>query len=273
MPPTPLHRIDATRYAGPHRRTKDRPAPAYRRWAARAAILAVAASLTGCAFLRGSAEGSAFLADDARHLRLPGVEAERRAVGYRSPFQYQEYGRSRHAGRAEALFLAADGPDQALDIADDELAALAERWHFNRRAAAIDWQTRHDQRLDRGGLRYRRYRHRRGTDAPARTCVAFLRTWAVTVLDPRSRPTRAVFGYHCRPSGDTLDDVDARAWLRRIDTAEPRTPEFHLGQRVPHDPRAGPLARGTVDANWGIDAFPFRRLRHFPIGAGHGASP
>ncbi|GAB3679545.1 hypothetical protein [Salinisphaera aquimarina] len=221
--------------------------------------------LGGCAFLRGSAAGSAYVQDDMRHLRLPGAAASgHQAVAYRSPFEYQEYDRSHVDGRAEALFIRATASGTAVDLSSRQLESLTRLWAFNRQAGPLEWEPARAHELPGAGIDYRLYRHRGG--AGSRSCMAFIRTWALQSLDPLNRPRRAYFGYFCRPPGQTLSTAAAEHYLRRLTVASPPLLGFHLGQAVPRDPTARAHARGSTSPDWGIATFPLNRLGRYPIG-------
>lgn len=238
-------------------------------------ILAGAVLLTtGCAFLRGSATGSSFVTGDLWHLRLPGVDApSQNAVGYRSPYGYEEYDRSSADGRTEVISLYARRPGIALDLAPDRLESLTGRWNFNGQDARLEWAQARSRRVARGApIVYRRYGRRGQGSASAVACVAFMRTWGVAGDDPYTRPTRAYFGYHCHSPGHSLSAAMAEEYLRGIEVMSSSVPAFYIGQTVPRDPAARARANGTDDADWGIGDFPLGRFRHYPVGGASGGA-
>ncbi|MDA3922890.1 MAG: hypothetical protein PF501_19760 [Salinisphaera sp.] len=234
------------------------------------ALLVIGAALSsigGCAFLRGSATGSSFVTSDMWHLRLPGTDAPgQNAVGYRSPYGYEEYDRSTANGRTEAISFYARRPGIALEISPERLESLTRRWNFNGHDARLSWAQEPGRRIIGTSIAYRLYRRQGPGSALAVACVAFIRTWAVAGDDPYLRPTRAYFGYHCRLPGQALSAATALDYLRGIKVTSSSVPDFYIGQTVPHDPAALARASGTDDAVWGIRGFPLDRFRHYPIG-------
>lgn len=171
----------------------------------------------GCAFLRGSAAGTAFVDPGQRHLLLPGLTgADPAAVAYRSPFEYQEYARSQTDGRAEALFMRTKSLGTALDMQPRQLESFTRRWAFNGSAQKLDWLQPRQSRVAGTDIRYRRYRLVTGKPSTTHACVAFMRTWVRDSLDPLLRPGRGYFGYHCAAPGGALSDATAQRYLRRI---------------------------------------------------------
>lgn len=237
-------------------------------------LLSVSAlCLGGCAFLRGSAAGTAFVASGQQQLRLPGANASvLPPMAYRDPFVIEEYARSTDHGRAEALFLRTQGLGTALDLEPRDLAYVTQRWAFNARRVPLAWQQPR-QSMRRGSrFYYRRYRLASAAPASARACVAFMHTWDYVALDPQRRPGRGYVGYHCAPVGASLTDAAARRYLQRIVVAKrDNARDFHLGQAVPRDADALAAASARADRDWGFSGFPFRRTRHYPIGASYSA--
>jgi len=222
----------------------------------------------GCAFLRGSAAGTAFVDPGQRHLLLPGLTgADPAASAYRAPFEYQEYARSQTDGRTEALFMRTKSLGTALDMQPLQLESYTRRWAFNGGAQKLDWLQPRQSRVAGTDIRYRRYRRAAGKPATARECVAFMRTWGRDSLDPLLRPGRGYFGYHCATPDTALSDTAAQHYLRRITIADLPLLGFHIGQAVPRDARAGKIANAHADPHWGFAPFPFGRTRHYPIGA------
>lgn len=233
-------------------------------------IVVIALLGSGCAFLRGSAAGTAFVEPGQRHLLLPGLtDADPAAVAYRSPFEYQEYAASRTDGRAEALYMRTKGLGTALELEPRRLESFTQRWAFTASASSLDWLQPRQSTLAGTAIHYRRYRLATGKADAARECVAFMRTWDTESQDPFLRPGRGYFGYRCGLPGATLSDADAQRYLRGIKIAEPPLRDFHIGQTVPRDPRARSLANGKVHGDWGFTPFPFQRTRHYPIGASY----
>lgn len=236
-------------------------------------LVAVVLSAGGCAFLRGSAQGSAFVENDMRHLRLPGAgPSNAPAVVFRDPFEYQEYSRSQTNGRAEAVFFQAQGHGTALNLDPANLEQLNSLWAINRSARTLTWRQPRATRVPGSDIHYRRYRVRDADGRAERHCAAFLRAWDHDSLDPSSRPDKGYFGYYCRPAGTALSAAEAERYLRRIEIASPPPLGFHIGQQVPHDATALPTARGRTAAGWGIPDFPLPRTRHYPIGGPYGNS-
>jgi hypothetical protein len=234
-------------------------------------LLAIAlVALGGCAFLRGSATGSAFVEAGERHLQLPDAQmADMPGVAWLAPDTYEEYQRTQNNGRAEALYMRARAPGTALDLAADRLDSLTRRWAFNRQGTALNWQQPRAVRLPGSRIRYRHYRysgHSATGDGATRACVAFLRRWEMQSDDPQFRPARAYFGYYCRPPGAALSEAETQAYLRRIEVADLDLPGFYLGQTVEHDVGAGEHANAAPGDAWGLAPFPFQRTRHYPIG-------
>jgi|GEM_PF-1251788 len=228
---------------------------------------------SGCAFMQGSASGSAFVARDMRHLRLPAAAGDETvSVAYRSPYAYQEYDRVAGAGRAEAIVLAAHSVNAVFDLASDDLEALTRAWRFNRGGGALRWVDPRHRRLTGTAVVYRRFDHAL-VDTPTLACVAFIAVWDRASLDPLGRPRRGHVGYMCQPPGQTLTAQQAEQRLRAIKHRTPATPGFWIGRSVPSDTDAAPTARGELEAPtgrlWGMPGFPLNRLRQFPLGGGY----
>ena len=236
------------------------------------ALCVVMFASSGCAFIRGSAAGTAFVERDQQHLRLPSAEDALafRPIAYLSPYTYVEYARARSGdGRSEALLYRTRGLGTALDLDPRHLNAFTRQWVFNSGGATLTWQQPRPARFAPTGIHYRRYQLHRPGEAGSRDCVAFLKGWDFQSLDPLHRPGRGYFGYTCRPPGVALTTADVAAYLQRIETATPSLPDFYIGQRVPRDPQALAQARGQADVRWGITAFPYDRTRHYPLGGSH----
>ncbi len=233
-------------------------------------VVAIALSaLSGCAFLKGSGAGSAFVEADRQHLLLPGSSSTpARAIAHRSPYEYQEYVRSATNGQAEAIFLDARTAHTAIDIENRDLASLNARWRHNE-AGAVQWHNTYNTHLSRSQIEYRRYGLRRADSRTVQDCVAFIRTWDTAAGDPLLRPRRAYFGYYCPARGEALPDNTLDTYLRRIRIMDQPMTDFTLGSAVPRDETAATTARGAGQADRGIRSFPLNLVRQFPIGAGY----
>lgn len=232
-------------------------------------LLIVLSAIGGCAFVKGSGAGSAFVDADTQHLLLPGSsDTPARAVAHRSPYEYQEYVRSQTNGQAEAIFLNAKTAHTAIDIENRDLASLNTLWRHNE-AGAVQWRNTHNTRLPRSQIEYRQYAIRPTDSQAVQNCTAFIRTWDTAAGDPLLRHRHAYFGYYCPLSGEALSNTELHAYLRRIRVTDQPMIDFALGEAVPRDETAATTARGTREPGRGIQSFPLNLVRQFPIGAGY----
>ncbi|MDA3921245.1 MAG: hypothetical protein PF501_11300 [Salinisphaera sp.] len=231
------------------------------------ALLAVMACLlSSCAVLHGSASGTTFLAASQRHVNFGmGFEnADVQSVAYRNPSEYEEYDRWTGAGQAEVIFAVANGPDTALQFSDYRLPAMTKSWTFNENDAQLDLKPTHVLHDRQWPFTYALYPHQAAGDR--RDCVAFLRSWDNPPDDPMHRPGKALFGYYCAPSGQSLSERQAIAVLRGIVVDANKIPQVYFGQDLPDDPRALRRARGSDSSHRGNPEFPFYFSRHYNVG-------
>ena len=251
------------------------PALSFRMRAIGAVVVTMLALLatSGCAFLQGAASASAFVNAENRQLRLPAAQTQQTTnVAYRSPYAYQEYARVDGPRRAEALLLRAQSVNTVIDLSVDDLEPLTQAWRFNQGGAFVRWVDARNQRTAGLSAEYRRFDHK-GAGMVARACVAFIRVWDHTALDPLGRPRQGYVGYICRAPGTTLTTAEAARLLGTIHVHESHTNGFRIGRAAPSDPSAAASARGGItvgtDQAWGLPTFPLNRLRQFPLGGSY----
>lgn len=231
-------------------------------------------ALGGCALMHGAAMGTAPLHSPGQ-LQLPGGGAGRHvAIAYRAPGGYDEYHRQLgNGGVSEALYLEANGVQTALDFSPYRLQSMtATQWRFNRPPAQLTWKSPHlapaARGTDHATVTYVRFT-RQAPSSPVRHCVAFVRAWDIPGDDPRQRPSRAYFGYHCAPAGQPLSSAAARQYVMRIYTAAHKLPPVHFGDHVPNRPAALARARGTAGKHsYGAPRFPLQRVVNY-VDGGH----
>lgn len=251
------------------------PALNFRTRAISAVVVATFAILAtgGCAFLQGAASASAFVDAENRQLQLSAAQTEQTThVAYRSPYAYQEYARTDGPRRGEALLLRAQSVNTVIDLSVDDLVPLTQAWRFNQGGAFVRWVDARNQRTAGRSAEYRRFDHKDG-DTQARACMAFIRVWDHTALDPLGRPRQGYVGYICRAPGTTLTMAQAARLLGTIHVQESDTNGFRIGRGAPSDPNAAASARGKTtvgtDQAWGLPNFPLNRLRQFPLGGSY----
>ncbi|MGN8159117.1 hypothetical protein ACS8Y6_03020 [Salinisphaera sp. RV14] len=224
-------------------------------------------ALSGCALMQSAATGTAPL-HSAGQLQLPGgPHGHNIAIAYRTPGGYDEYHRRRRQGAiTEAMYLEANGIQTALDFSVYRLHALtAKQWRFNRDPAQLTWHSKHLVPVGNGAVHAKAIlaRFTRSAPAPAsaalRQCVAFVRAWDIPPDDPRRRPSRAYFGYHCAPAGQPLSRAAARRYVMHIHTAAQKLAPVRFGDHVPDEPDAVAKAHGN-HSHYGAPGFPLRRV-------------
>ncbi len=113
-----------------------------------------------------------------------------------------------------------------------------------------------------------------------RSCIGFVGAWDNNASDPDFRPTKALFGYHCAPSGTALTDEDAKNFVTSLDIRGISIPlrietAYILDDLKPEPPsRREQVAQlviaqdGIAGGVSGLPAFPLLIARTFPTGDG-----
>lgn len=227
-------------------------------------------ALSGCALMHSTATGTSLLHSPGQ-LRLPGGKnGQNVAIAYRTPGGYDEYHRRLYQGAiTEAMYLEANGVQTTLDFSMYRLRSwTVNQWRFNHSPAQLSW---HSTQLAPVGHEaahaktiFARFTRRAPSSASgvSRRCVAFVRAWDVPPDDPRQRPSRAYFGYHCAPVGQALSRTAARRYVMRIRPAAHKLEPVLFGDHVPDKPSALATARGSVgnNAHYGAPEFPLQRV-------------
>lgn len=110
-----------------------------------------------------------------------------------------------------------------------------------------------------------------------RACVGFVGAWDLNFSDPQIRPTKALFGYYCRPRGVELTSEDAENFIKSIDIRGISIPmrvesAYALTKDTAAPTRAEQVASlvkaqdGVAGGISGLPAFPLLIARSFPIG-------
>ncbi|MGB7756821.1 MAG: hypothetical protein WBL23_12230 [Salinisphaera sp.] len=220
--------------------------------------------------MHSTATGTSFLHSSGQ-LRLPGDRGgQDMAIAYRTPGGYDEYHRRLdHGAVTEAMYLEANGIQTALDFSVYRLRSwTVNHWRFNRSPAQLSWHPTQLAPVIHGAANARTFFARFTRRAPrsasrvSRRCVAFVRAWDIPPDDPRRRPSRAYFGYHCAPVGQALSRMAARRYVMRIRTAAEKLEPVRFGDHVPDSPSALAKAHGNAGNNtpYGAPEFPLQRV-------------
>ncbi len=241
------------------------------------------------AFLVLAATGCSVTKQDAGTFRTP-IEDRGRVVTDASAFtninpirvtfedfrEFEEYSLFRsERGQAEMLFIEIPERRSQNHILDFSklVSSAVQMWRFNQETD-LKFEPSVSVTNNLGDFWIRRYQQ----VATGRSCVGFVGTWDLNFSDPSIRPTKALFGYYCQPSGNALSQQDAKRFVTSIDIRGISVPlqietAYALSKEATPPPSREEQVASLVAAQDGIaggisglPAFPLLVARSFPIG-------
>lgn len=196
----------------------------------------------------------------------PYLDVQPLRVGFADIREREEYALYRTTkGQAEFLFAETrreNGRNIVLDF-DKLVAATVRMWRFNH-AHTLQFDDTVSVENGLGGIWMQTYRQ---TDI-GRQCAGYFGNWDFRPDDPKLRPTKVLFGYHCAPKGTPFGRAEAELFVKSIDIRGISIPlriktayDLKAGDPPlpPHDVQAGLMVQaqdGTAGGVAGLPDFP-----------------
>ncbi len=208
----------------------------------------------------------------------PYADVTPQRIGFADSREREEYALYRNAqGQAEILYVETRSDltrELALDF-NKLVADTVKMWRFNQGRTLVFGETV-SIKNDIAQFWVQPYKQ---TDT-GRDCVGFNSTWDTRFDDPKLRPSKAMFGYHCVPNGQTLSDEDGRAFVtslqlrgvsvpRRVKTAyDLKAGDAPLPSRVTQASNLVLAQDGAGGGVAGLPDFPLLIGRHYNVNDG-----
>ena len=197
----------------------------------------------------------------------PYQQTEPTRVSFQDFQQRSEYALYRNQqGQAETFFAEVREENQRnLALEYEELvASTVGMWRFNQ-GHALAFDSSVSVETDMGGMWMQTYRQTN----TGRQCVGFSAKWDIQQDDPKLRPAKVLFGYHCVPRGESLNQEAARDFVRSIEVRGITVPlriktAYDLRQGEPPAPGKREQAEQLVIAQDGV-AGGVSGLPDFPV--------
>lgn len=175
-------------------------------------------TIAGCAITKDHAGTYARLEEDKGKVVFgtPGFAGPTTLrVGFVDFNEREEYALFRSSGgQAETVFVEArtDRRPQTVIEFDKLIEQTVPMFRFNQ-GQQIQWSESRWVETSFKGAWARPYR----LAGSGHACVGFAAAWDRRPDDPMHRPSKAVFGYACKPNGQNMEEAEAEAIVRAVD--------------------------------------------------------